>query len=418
MNRASLSPAADNHAAARQMPAPPDRRFITLMGLTMAMVALTIDVMLPAVPVIGAAMGAGGDSPLPASLIITVVFIGMGLGNLIYGPLSDAFGRKPLIQIGFAVLILGSLLSIVAHDMETMLIARFIQGLGAAGPRVLVTAIIRDLYVGREMARASSLVMSIFILVPILAPALGQGLIWLGSWHWCFGLLIMQSLILMAWVHYGLAETHPPARRQPFHPRAIKTGLLAVFSYRQSVGYLLTSAMVYAILVAYLGVAAEFWGEIYGYGAWFPVVFGFLALFVGAAGMLNARLVMRLGMRKLTHGALRVVIGLGAVITGFILLTGQIVPAWAMLPLMGAMFFALGVTFGNLNALAMEPLGHHAGAASAVISSLTSLISALVGSLIAAAFTPSTLALAVGVLGCSLIALLTASWASRGMPAR
>jgi len=369
--------------------------FVPLAALLMSLVALAIDAMLPALPMIGRDLGV--QRPNDVQFVITSLFLGLALGQVLFGPLSDRIGRKPAIYAGLTLFMTGCLVSIFASSFEAMIAGRVLQGVGAAGPRIVTMALVRDQFSGRQMARLMSFVMAVFILVPALAPLLGQGILWLGSWRTIFTTFFAVAAVAFAWLTLRQPETLPIERRRPFSVRAIGQAVGEIVRIRTSLGYTLASGFVFAPFVAYLSSAQQIFQEAYQTGAMFPVYFGVLALGIGFGGMVNGRLVLRYGMRRLSKiGATTVALTSMVAWIGLFQFDG-LPPLWLFMAYLSVVFLFIGLVFGNLNALAMEPLGHIAGVGAAVVTSLSTLISVPLGSLIGQTF-DGTLYTQVGAL--------------------
>ncbi|MGI9487841.1 MAG: multidrug effflux MFS transporter [Geminicoccaceae bacterium] len=380
-----------------------------MCALLMSLVALSIDSMLPALTTIGAELGAGSENR--AQLVVSAFFLGLGLGQMFYGPLSDRFGRKPAIQVGLGIFVLGSVLAIFSTSFPMMLAGRLLQGLGVAGPRIVTVAMVRDLYSGAAMARIMSLVMTLFILVPTVAPAIGQTILLLVSWRWIFGVLLVVALIGWVWLAARQAETLKPEYRRPFSTIAITRGLVETFRCRIAIGYALATGMVTGAFFAFLGTAAQMLQVQYDLGVLFPAFFAVLALTQGGAFLLNSRLVMRFGMKLLTRIA---IIGVIVAASAFFLAAaaaGGHPPLWSLMLYLLFTFFCVGLLFGNLNALAMEPLGHLAGIAASVIGTVTTLLSTLLGALIGLAYNGTVLPLVGGFATLGTFSLAAMLWA-------
>ena len=358
--------------------------FVPLIALLMSLVALAIDAMLPALPAIGHDLGA--PRPNDAQFVITSLFLGLGLGQMLFGPLSDRIGRKPAIHVGLVLFMAGCLVSIFASTFEAMIAGRVLQGIGVAGPRIVTVALVRDQYEGRRMARLMSFTMAVFILVPTVAPALGQGILWLGGWRAIFTTFFAIAAVAFAWFALRQPETLPDARRRPFSPRVIGQGVLEVLRIRAALGYTLATGFVFAPFVAYLSSAQQIFQEAYGTGVLFPVWFGVLALAIGCASLVNGRLVMKHGMRRIARAA-TVSITLVSVVAWTLTLAFEgLPPFWLFMAYLLVIFLCMGLLFGNLNALAMEPLGHIAGVGAAVVASLSTFISVPLGALVGQSF--------------------------------
>jgi MFS transporter, DHA1 family, multidrug resistance protein len=351
--------------------------FIALMAVMTSIIAFSIDAMLPALPQIAADLGVADVND--RQLVVIVLFIGLALAQIAYGPISDTMGRKPAAYIGFTIFIIGSLMCIFAGTFEVMLIGRFLQGVGAAGPRIVSLALVRDLYSGRAMAKIMSMVMGIFIIVPVIAPSVGQVLLLVGDWRLIFVVLLVEGIIGLAWFAWRQPETLPADRRAPFSLRRILRAFAEAFSHPVTLGYTVAAGLVFGAFVGYLASTQQVLGELYGLGAQFPIYFGANALAFGAASMLNARLVMKLGMRRLAGSGLAATSALSVVFFIVTLLLDGHPPLWTLMGYLLLTFFFVGVLFGNFNALAMEPMGHIAGVAAAVIGSLATIISSVLG---------------------------------------
>lgn len=370
--------------------------FVALIAMLTSLTALAIDAMLPALVTIGRELGVQHDND--AQLILTTLFLGLALGQVFFGPLSDATGRKPLMYVGLGIFMLGSLLSMFAQDFSHMLIGRFLQGVGASAPRVLTMALVRDCYSGRAMARVMSFTMSIFILVPMIAPSLGQGILLVAGWRSIFTLFFVLALSVALWFWWRMPETLPTAKRRAFNFREFWQGLKEVISNRTSMTYTLTTGIVFGAFLGYLSSAQQILQIQYGLGERFPLYFALLALAIGGASLLNAKLVMRYGMHWISKRALL----LFTLLSGAFWLVTYSSTGHPALPLLMAYFMlaflALGMLFGNLNALAMEPLGHIAGIGASVIGSLSTLMAIPLGTFVGQAYDGTILPLISGFL--------------------
>jgi len=379
------------------------------MAVIISITALSIDMMLPALPYIGRDLGVG--HPNDVQLVVSVLILGMGIGQIFFGPLSDCFGRKPVIFIGFVIFILGCLLSTFSGQFETMLAGRLIQGIGAAGPRTAIIALIRDKYDGRAMARIISVIMAVFIFVPAVAPAFGQAILLKMSWRAIFSVLMIQGLIALTWFTIRQPETLPKESRIPLSVSRILNGLFEVCTNRLSIGYTLAAGFMSGLFLAYLNCAQQIFQGIYHIGRQFPLYLAFLSLFIGSASFVNSRIVMRFGMRPLSYRAVLLFILLTSIYLVGTLQMGGYSPLWVLMVFLALSFFCIGILFGNLNAIAMKPLGHIAGIGAAVIGSLTSLISSPLSVIIGRYYNGTTLPLAWGFLILGVFTVVAMRWA-------
>ncbi|WDP90366.1 MAG: multidrug effflux MFS transporter [Desulfobacter sp.] len=384
------------------------REFITLMAVIISITALAIDVMLPALPDIGRDLGVGHANDV--QLVISVLILGLGVGQLFWGPLSDRFGRKPIILIGFIIFVAGCLLSIFASRFDTMLAGRFVQGVGAAGPRTAIVALIRDQYDGRAMARIMSAIMAIFIFVPAIAPALGQVVMLTAGWRTIFFVLMLQGMVAATWFCLRQPETLPAGHRVLFSARRILRGLVEVCTTRISLGYTLAAGFMSGALLSYLNCAQPIFQDIYKLGRLFPLYMACIALSLGGASFLNSRIVMRFGMRVLSYRAVFFFTLLMAAYLGLSLYMDGQPPLGVMVGFFALSFFCLGILFGNLNAVAMDPLGHIAGIGASVIGSLTSLISSPLSAFIGGYYDGTTIPLALGFVTLGGLTYLAMRW--------
>ncbi len=385
---------------------------ITLMALMISLVALSMDIMLPALPDIGRDLGVG--HPNDAQLIISVLILGLSLGQMIYGPLSDSTGRKPPIFAGVVIFIIGCLVSIFATRFAVMLVGRFIQGVGAAGPRSVIVALIRDQYEGRAMARLMSAVMAVFILVPAVAPALGQGVLLVANWRLIFVALVALAFVVLIWFMIRQPESLPRERRISFSVKRIGKGVVEVCTNRIALGYTLAAAMIMGAFLGYLNSAQQIFQEIYGLGRQFPAFTAILTLSFGCASIFNSRFVMQWGMRFLSRRALQALIALSLLYLIVVYHMGGYSPLWMLMICLMSTFFCIGILFGNLNAIAMGPLGHIAGVGAAVVGSLSSLVAVPLAITIGRCYDGTTLPLIGGFAILSIFSAAIMRWAEHG----
>lgn len=377
------------------------KEFIALMAACMSIVAISIDAMLPALGVMGQDLNASHANQ--AQFIISAIFSGMAIGQLICGPLSDALGRKRLLYLSLLLYLAGTLTCLFANSMTTMLVGRFIQGMGVAGPYVSTMSIVRDRYSGNAMARIMSLVMMIFMMVPVVAPSIGQVVLYLASWRFIFVVLLVYASTIVLWAAFRLEETLPADRRIPFSLSNILAGAKTVLSNRATVCYTLSAGCLFGSLIGYLNSSLQVFQGIFQVGDQFVFYFGGLAMTLGVSSLLNSHLVGRFGMRAICTYAFLAMIS--ATILLLVAQTFVPVQLW-MFVLFGAVqFFCMGLLFGNINALAMEPMGRIAGIASAIIGAVSSVISIVAGTAIGQLFNNTLYPLLTGFLVLGLLAL-------------
>lgn len=372
--------------------------FIALMAMVAATVAFSIDAMLPALPEIGAELSP--DALNNAQLILTSFVFGMGLGTFVTGPLSDTFGRKP-VMIGGAVLYCGAAIwAFYAQTLEVMLIARTIQGLGAAGPRVVALAMIRDIYGGRDMARISSFVMLVFSLVPALAPTLGYFIIAGFGWRSIFLAFVIFSLATSIWLLIRQPETLLPENRRPLRIGKLIEATKEVLTTETTRLSMIVQTLGFGILFSSLSSIQQIFDLVFDEGEHFHYWFGSIAVISASASLLNARIVGKYGMRAIIRRMFQVNITVALFMVACQFLGNETVRFWSFYVFVVSCFFGAGMTIGNLNALAMEPLPHIAGLAASAIAAVATVGAVIIAIPVGLAFngTPVPLGLAVAVL--------------------
>ena len=354
-----------NHVATMRPQAIPFGEFVALMATMTALIALSIDMMLPALPAIAATLGVrrANDS----QLIVSLLFLGFGFGQFFYGPISESVGRKPAVYVGLALFSAGCLLALVARSFSMMLAGRVLQGVGVGGPRAMTIALVRDRFEGRAMARVMSLVMAVFILVPVIAPSIGQVILAIAGWRTIFVVYLTLGLVVWIWFAWRQEETLAPERRLPMSIGNIARGAREVVTNRLAFGYTLAAGLVYGAFIGYLSSVQQILQVQYALGPKFPLYFATLAVALGGASLCNARLVGRYGMRPLAGAALRLVFAISVVFLVVVASRAGHPPLLMLIAYLLASFFGIGLLFGNLNALAMQPLGHIAGIGAAVV---------------------------------------------------
>jgi MFS transporter, DHA1 family, multidrug resistance protein len=374
------------------------------MALMISLTALSIDTVLPALSKAGQDLGLTDLNQ--SQYIISFLLLGLTFGQLIYGPVADSFGRKRSVYIGLVIFIVGCFISYIADSFEWMLFGRFLQGFGAAAPRVSSVAIVRDLFTGREMARVLSFIMAVFIFVPVVAPALGEAIQVFSHWRMIFAVFLLIALIITVWMYFRLPETLKVEYRHPFSLTEVYTSLIRVITNWQTLGHTVSAGFVFGCLIGYLNSAPQIFQNYYGTGYLFVVYFSFSAFSIGVSSLVNSAVVRRFGMHKISLISLIGLVGLALIFLPFTVIHPANTPLWGFLLFSIASFFCLGLLFGNLNAMAMEPMGHRAGVASSVIGALTTAISVLVGTVIGQMYDSTLIPLVAGFLTATFTALL------------
>lgn len=370
-----------------------------------ALNAFAIDIMLPAFPYISAAFALTNAND--SQLVIVAYVAAFGVAQLVYGPLADAFGRRSVLIWALLIFAAGSLICTLAPSFELLLAARVLQGLGAAATRVISTAVVRDLTSGRAMARVMSLAMSLFMIVPILAPGIGQLILLVSPWRTIFGVLLCYILIILAWAYVRLPETLPREARTSFKLPAIMGAYATVLRNRVTIGYTVASTLMAGALFGYIATSQQIFVDVYRLGAMFPFAFASVAVMITCGTLVNSRLVMRLGMRRISHAMTCWFTAIACI--HYAIAAASTPPFWQFLSLLALSIGAFGMIAGNFNALAMEPMGANAGAAAAVYGASTSAGGGLIGGLVAYQFdgTPAPFLAGVALLGAlTLIAIL------------
>lgn len=386
----------------------PKTEFIALMAMMMSLVALSIDGILPAIGLMQSTLPITAEQDV--QLIISLLLLGMGIGQLLFGPLSDSYGRKPLVYVGYFVFLIATFICIYAPDYHWLLVGRFMQGFGLAAPRILSMAIIRDKYAGPKMAQIMSFIMMFFILVPMLAPLIGQGILLFASWPAIFGMMLVMGAISLLWFILRQPETLQDKHRKDFKVTVLIGALKEVCSNKISMGYTCAAGALSGSFIAYLGSSQPLLQEQYELAESFALYFGALALVFGFSSMFNGKYVVKKGMQYMI---MRAFCGLFISSTYFAFYTWfyQGLPSLTALSLYFVVAFAcIGVLFGNLNALAMEPLGHLAGMGSAIVGALSTFIAVSIAMVIGWLYNDTALPLVSSFAVTSLIAWLLAAW--------
>jgi DHA1 family bicyclomycin/chloramphenicol resistance-like MFS transporter len=378
--------------------------FIALMAMLMALNALAIDIMLPGLQEIGASLGVENENH--RQYVVSSYVFGLGAAQLFFGPLSDRFGRRRPMIFGIAVYVLCCVAIALVPSFGLMLVLRFIQGAGAAATRVITVSIVRDVFGGRAMAEVMSLIMMVFMVVPVIAPGTGQVIMFFGNWHLIFVFMAVASFAIGIWMYKRLPETLDPADVRPFTPASILDGFRIVLTNRIALCYTISSTFIFGALFGFINSAQQVYMGIYELGAWFPVAFAAVAVFMSVSSFLNARFVGRFGMRRLSHASL-----FGFIAVTFVWMLVQVLGPQPMPFLLFLAFFSLAMfQFGwigsNFNSLAMEPLGHVAGTASAVLGFMSTVGGSIIGVIIGQAFDGTALPMVAGFFSVSIIGLV------------
>ena len=407
------------------MPSPPRSdlpistlEFIPLAALLTCLTALSIDIMLPVLPDLARDLGVVEANK--QQLVVTSYLGGLVVGQLVVGTVSDRFGRLPILYGGLALFIVGATVASQTTTFDWLLVARALQGMGGAAPRIITTAVVRDLYSGRQMARILSMVMTTFIMVPIFAPSLGQLLALVVNWRAPILFLAIAGVLAALWAWLRLPETSPrhagrrPDDPEPEPPIRLTVALQAIVRSRLTVGYVVANGLMFGCLMSYILSSQQIFVDVYHLGGWFPVAFGALAIAVAIAGLLNARIVVQQGMRLVSHRALIAFLGVAVGLASIGLVYAGRPPFWILWGGLWLEFFFFGLIVSNFNALAIEPLGHVAGTAASVMGSYTTFSSALLGTLVGQMFDGTTLPINLGFVAFAGAALIIVLLTERG----
>lgn len=367
--------------------------FVALMASLMSIVALSIDALLPALPEIGEALGV--IDPNDNQKLVTMIFLGLGFGQLIFGPLSDSFGRKPIVYAGFTLFIIATFICITTKSFEMMILGRVLQGVGLASPRTLSIAMIRDSYSGNFMAKILSIVVMVFILVPVIAPTLGQFLLNYYNWESIFYVNLLFGFIVMLWFWKRQPETLSNQNKIKFTPMLFVNGTKEFIKHKHAVGFTLVSGFITGSFMVYLSTAQQIFEQQYNLGDKFPYIFASLAIAVGLATFLNSRYVIKFGMWR---------IAFAGTIAYCIISLLYIVLYWSginpsieiLITFFALQFFAIGFLFGNLRSLAMQPLGHIAGIGAAINGFVSTVMAVPIANYIGGFVSDSVLPLFIG----------------------
>ena len=384
--------------------------FIALMAALMALNALAIDVMLPALPYMGEALGIPNENE--RQFVVTSYMLGMGIAVLAFGPLTDRFGRRAPLLVGVGIYVVAAIVAAFAPSFAILLTLRFIQGMGAASVRVIATAVVRDRYSGREMAEVMSLTFMVFMAIPIIAPGVGQVLLLTGPWQSIFIFMGLLALAFWLWTYFRLPETLPVDKRRPLSLAGVVDGFRIVFTNRVAISYGLAGMFLFGALFGFITSAQQIYVDIYGLGVWFPAAFAAMAGLMAVSSFTNSRVVRRLGMRRLSHGAMLTFTGVSAIWLAFAL--SGFLPLWLFFGLLCIIMFSFGWSASNMNSLSMEPLGAVAGTAASVFGFIQTVGGALIGSFVGQLFNGTTIPVAAGYFSMGAVSLVFILIAERG----
>lgn len=388
-----------------------EREFIAAIIAIMASTAVAIDVMLPAFPEMRAEYGMEPGSA-DVAWIITAFFLGMATGPWLYGPASDKFGRLTPLRLGLALYVIAAILATVAPSWEWLIASRFVWGLGSAGPRSISLAMIRDRYSGDTMARLMSLIMAVFLLVPILAPAIGAGLIHILPWRSVFVAPAIFGLLLIVW-SFRLPETLAAENARPFTLRDTGRGIREVLRHRRTVGFTLATGFLFGIVTSYLSASEIILEDVYGFGDWFPLYFGAIAILFALNSLGNSRVVERVGTDTLLK-RLGSYCAAMAIVLLVVSVTNDGIPNFWILTIAIALLVPVAQGMGPLcNTAALTPVPHVAGTASALNATFTTSIGALLGNLGAGHIDGSVLPFSVAVTVYVAAAVVLINWSTR-----
>lgn len=377
--------------------------FVSLMAFLMSIVALAIDALLPAINQISSDIGI--QNTTDNQLLITMIFLGLGFGQLFFGPISDSLGRKPIVFMGFGVFIIASFICIYATDLNTMIFGRILQGIGLSAPRTISIAIVRDSYSGDYMARIMSFITVVFILVPIVAPAMGKFVLDHYNWQAIFYIQLFFTVLISFWFWIRQPETLLENQRIKFTSHIFADGLKELMKFKRSIGFTIISGFITGSFMVYLSTAQQIFQTQYQMTDEFPYIFAALAISVGSATFLNGTLVLRFGMEKLITIALISFFLISVFYTG-IYYNSPNPSIYILLTFFGLQFFAIGFLFGNLRALAMEPVGHIAGIASAITGFISTMMAVPISTLIGKYVLTTALPLFIGFTISGLFSIL------------
>ncbi|QHQ36133.1 multidrug effflux MFS transporter [Algicella marina] len=388
------------------------REHLALYALLTSLTAISIDAVLPGLRLIEAELS---SAPALSTQQVTTLFIfGMVFGELFLGPISDAVGRKRALVMGLCVYAVGTIIALVAGSLEMLVLGRFLQGVGVSGPKIATRAMIRDQFEGEAMARVMSFMFTLFIFVPMLAPALGQAVMALAGWRGMFGFYLLMAALLGIWLMRRQPETHPPEARIPFRPATLLRNGARILASRRVACLIAATGFVFGAHLLYLSTAADLFFDAYSIDGMFPAFFALLAAGIGLASFMNGRLVMRFGMDAMARAGFAGMTGAGAAMLASAIVWAGKPPLVVFMAAGFAAFFCIGILFGNLNAMAMRSLSRMAGLGASLIASGSSLVATVFASILGMFYDGGVAYLAVGFLVAGAVAYLLAELAAGG----
>ncbi|BDW93276.1 MULTISPECIES: multidrug effflux MFS transporter [Flavobacteriaceae] len=388
----------------------PNFEFVAMMAALMSIVALAIDAILPAISNIGEAINS--TDPTDNQLLVTMIFLGLGLGQLFFGPISDSFGRKPVVYVGFVIFLVASIICLYAPSLEIMVVGRILQGIGLSAPRTISISIIRDTYEGDYMAKIMSFVVAFFILVPVVAPAIGKLILDAAGWKAIFYVQLVFVLIVAIWFWKRQKETLHPQYKIPFTKHVFIDGVREFIKHRETVAFTLTSGLVTGAFLVYLSSAQHIFEDQYALKEMFPYIFAGLAISIGLSTFLNGTLVMRFGMRKLSLMA-TIAFCVIAILYSILFLNSPNPSIYILVGFLSIQFFCLGFMWGNFRSIAMEPIGHIAGIGAAINGFVSTLLSIPIATFIGEFVKDTVWPLFAGLAICGLCALTIFLWVNK-----
>ncbi len=376
-----------------------------------SLTAASIDTMLPALRQIGHDLDVA--NPLATQLVVTTFILGMVAGDLVFGPIADAIGRKRAILVGLVIYVAGSLIAGFAGSLDTLILGRVIQGVGVSGPKIASRALIRDRFGGAAMARILSLIFMVFILVPMIAPALGQLITALAGWRAIFVGYLGWAALIALWLALRQPETLPPDRRVPFRVIPLLRNANLILRHAQVMALTIAAGAIFGAILLFVSTAQAVFLDLYAIDALFPACFALLAMGLGLASFVNSRFVLRFGMAPIARLGLLALTVLGVALIATGLATRGQPPLWLFLTLSFLSFSAFGLLFGNLNAMAMHHLARVAGLGASLISSISSLVAFVWATGFGRFYNATVFPLASGFVAAGVIGLLALHYAAR-----